>query len=440
MHPKNIFRKVLLAACLAALAVPLESHAQTSSLNAFSPYTMYGLGDMWQQGNAETRIMGGAGVAYRNGTSINYLNPASLSAIPQHSAIFNFGASGQNYYSKTALNSTSKNNFTFSDLAIAFPLASKVGFAVSMTPYSAVGYETNYVDENPEVIENIGRAIYNYRGEGGLSQLNASLGVEVTKGLSLGASLIYYFGSLERRYDSSLENLLQPIEFSNVMSFTKTQVSQVLFSVGAQYQFRIGKNEGLSVGATFQPKGTIKSRYTKEQMSVRDAVTDTITMIKARNPIVLPAKFEAGIFYNHGRRWVVVADYSYQNWKNAFEIPAGEEIGLRSQHQIRAGVSFTPNPGSYRQALKRWSYRLGLRYSTNYMTFQGQNLEDMAVSLGFVIPFKRDKYSRVTIGAELGQRGTTRNGQIRDRYVNIFAGFTLFGEAEDLWFRRQKLN
>ncbi len=48
-----------------ALLLPFIAAAQESSINSFSPYTFYGLGDITTQGTSYIRSMGGAGVAMR---------------------------------------------------------------------------------------------------------------------------------------------------------------------------------------------------------------------------------------------------------------------------------------------------------------------------------------------------------------------------------------
>ena len=425
---------------LAALTIPQAVRAQTSSLNTFSPYTMYGMGDLRMQGNAELRSMGGAGVAYRNHYVFNYLNPASLSSIPQNSAIFNFGAEGQNYYSKTAYSSTSKNNFNMHDLGLAIPLANRVGLGISLTPVSAVGYETYLFNNTQEIIENIGKSYYYYGGEGGVSQVTGSLGVEVVRGFSLGASIIYYFGSLDRHYNSSIQQMVSPNDYNEVKSFSKIQVSHLFYAVGGQYQIRVGRTNALNIGATFQPKGTINSKDYREQITGRAGMVDTIYIGKSPYPITIPAKIEAGLAYA-SEKFTAQIDYSYQNWKNAFEIRPYENITLGAQQQIRAGASYTPNRGNpMGNPLKRWTYRLGVRYGTSYLKYDNETLSDVALSFGFTIPFRWDKVSRITIGAELGQRGTTKGLQVRDRYINIFAGLSLFGEREDGWFYRRKFD
>ena len=102
-------------------------YAQMSSLNTFSPYTMYGIGDLAVGGSAFNRPMGGVGVAFRTPYRFNYLNPAALSAIPRQSALFNFAGEGKNIYAKSPNTSTSYNTFNIHDLGLAVPLGKGVG-------------------------------------------------------------------------------------------------------------------------------------------------------------------------------------------------------------------------------------------------------------------------------------------------------------------------
>ncbi len=60
MYAKNTLVKWLIAV---AMLLPFAAGAQTSSVNAFSPYTMYGIGEMNTPGTLPMRSMGGVGVA-----------------------------------------------------------------------------------------------------------------------------------------------------------------------------------------------------------------------------------------------------------------------------------------------------------------------------------------------------------------------------------------
>ena len=80
MQVKNTLIKLVVAA---AAMFPFAVSAQTSSINAFSPYTMYGIGEQNTPGTLQMRSMGGAGVAMRSVSTVNLLNPAAYSAAPQ---------------------------------------------------------------------------------------------------------------------------------------------------------------------------------------------------------------------------------------------------------------------------------------------------------------------------------------------------------------------
>ena len=53
---KNTLIKLVV---IAAVMIPYASAAQTSSINAFSPYTMYGIGEQNTPGTLPMRSMGG---------------------------------------------------------------------------------------------------------------------------------------------------------------------------------------------------------------------------------------------------------------------------------------------------------------------------------------------------------------------------------------------
>ena len=126
---------VILLATAAFAVVPSVLSAQENSLNAYSPYTLYGVGELHTPGTVAQRSMGGVGVAMQSNLVYNPLNPAALGNTMQQSFIFNFGTEGQNFYSKQGDAKTSFNTFNVRDIAIQFPLAKKLGMSASVTPY-----------------------------------------------------------------------------------------------------------------------------------------------------------------------------------------------------------------------------------------------------------------------------------------------------------------
>ena len=54
--------------------------AQDGTYGAYTPYSIYGLGEISKQGTAFNKSMGGVGIAARNKRFINYINPAAVTA------------------------------------------------------------------------------------------------------------------------------------------------------------------------------------------------------------------------------------------------------------------------------------------------------------------------------------------------------------------------
>ncbi|MFR0765191.1 MAG: hypothetical protein ACLSHL_15435 [Alistipes communis] len=84
-------------AVAAMLVVPVSAMAQTSSINAFSPYSMYGIGELQTPGVVAQRSMGGVGLGMRSSVMVNPLNPAAYSLTPRQGFLFDFGVEGSTF-------------------------------------------------------------------------------------------------------------------------------------------------------------------------------------------------------------------------------------------------------------------------------------------------------------------------------------------------------
>ena len=68
----SVMKTVVAAVILSGTAI-LKSHAQTNSINAFSPYSMFGIGELSTQGTLPMRSMGGVGIAWRSSSMTSLL-------------------------------------------------------------------------------------------------------------------------------------------------------------------------------------------------------------------------------------------------------------------------------------------------------------------------------------------------------------------------------
>ncbi len=439
--------KTIIISAISLLTLTTAMAQNSLTTNVFSPFTMYGLGELRQGGNIQQGAMGGAGIASFNAYEINYLNPASLGYIPQRSAILNFSGDMQNTYSTA--NSLDAhgvpfqaksvgNSVSLRDFAFAIPLARSIGFSATLQPVSQIGYNSTVVNDNPDVYNNIGRAYYNYTGEGGISEVTASVGARLTKGLSVGATMIYYFGSLDRHYTATMVPLFEPMTMRVVKSFESQQISQISGRFGLTYSSRVSKNGRLAAAFTFQPKTTISAKRVNAVTAVEATSMDTISLVVGRHDIVMPAKYGGGIFYGDNK-WQFAADYTYQNFANAFETNTSTTgVSLTEAHTAHIGLAFTPNKNDIRSQLKRWTYRIGAYYNNSYMLIDQVNVNTFGVTFGADIPLRQNKNSKMTVGLDYSWRGVDQGRQIKEQVFRVNIGFTLFGT--DMWFEKRKFN
>ena len=85
---RKIERLVLVAVFL---VIGFCVSAQDGTYGAYSPYSIYGIGDIAKEGTAYNKSMGGVGIATRNRKFINYTNPAAVTARDTLSFMADFG-------------------------------------------------------------------------------------------------------------------------------------------------------------------------------------------------------------------------------------------------------------------------------------------------------------------------------------------------------------
>lgn len=455
MQVRNISNKLLVAALLWLLSPTVM--AQTSSINAFSPYTMYGIGEINTPGTLPMRSMGGAGVAMRNPGMMNVLNPAAYSAVPQKSFLFTFGLEGQNYYNSQTVGGAAKksayNTFNFHDIAILLPLTRRLGLGVSLAPYSSVGYRTKFFrefDPSDEVWGDVGPVQYTYQGEGDVTEVKVGLGWEVAKHFSIGLAAQYYWGKIDRSYVATFSAITGDGSYTSIVGDSDYSISRFKGQVGVQWDAVMNSRRVLSFGATFDIGGDLRPRR-EERVYTADQSGTTVVEHNDDLELVLPRQLVAGIYYQTPK-WTVGADYVYQNWGGSNQstlssgIAAGGgrfDVAYADTHTVKVGVEFIPNRYDVRRFLRRWAYRAGVRYGDYHQTFGGQRLRQYAVTVGFGVPVRFLGSSSIDVGLEYGDRGfnvAKRIGLVRQQYFKVSVGFALFAGSEngEYWFVRPK--
>ncbi|MFI3281659.1 MAG: hypothetical protein R3Y44_06790 [Rikenellaceae bacterium] len=445
------YKNILRVALAALLMVPSVLFAQTyGSINTFSPYSMYGLGELNTQGTLTTRSMGGVGAASRSFMDINLLNPASYSVALNRSVLFNYGMEGSNYFNNQDVNGTKTNNsyaaFNIHDIALQIPLAKNLGLGISITPYSSVGYEI----ATQENVTDIGLLSYTYEGGGDVTQVKLGVGWEPFKNFSIGAAAQYYWGGLYRSFTMVPYVVTGYGTYYSTIGETSYDISSIKAQFGLQWTAVKTTSRNLAFGAIYDLGGDLKPDCTHSVIANGTLISYYANYDEDTLELVLPSQTTVGVTYQTPK-WVLGFDYTYQNWltrnSDTTELTSsGVEIAYNDFSTYKFGAQWTPNRNDVRNYFKRVSYRGGLRYGGYQQTFGGHEIEQYAVTMGASFPIKMTGISKIDVGLEYGARGSdstyvdaeTQVGLIRQDYFKFSLGFSLFGE--DYWFQRPKFD
>lgn len=433
--------RILTVAILAG-AVPAGLSAQSSSINAFSPYSFYGIGDIITPGTASMRSMAGAGLGFRSASEMNYINPAAYGAIGQKSLLFSISGEGQNYYLHNADTKSSFNSFNIRDVGISMPLAKNLGFGLIVAPYSEVGYRVNVLDNNPISHSDIGQVKYLYEGEGGITQFKAGIGWKITDRILIGAELAYYHGNIGRYYQQEIKRITGTGAYSQVNGRKTERVNSFFGTFGIQADLISRAETKLTLGATYQMGGKMNSDVTEYVLfnptfSSGTAWQDYLRFTQEKSDFSLPTVYSAGLYLTRPK-WSAAADYSYSDWGNENHSDITNDVTFHNTHTIKVGAKYTPNANDIRRFMNKVTYRAGVRYSNYYMNVKGTPINETAFTFGVGIPLGRTGVNKLDLGIEYGMRGAVTKGLIKENIFKFSIGFTLFGDDE--WFVRYKYN
>ena len=424
--------------CVVAMFFSSSAFAQFNSGNVASPYSMFGVGDMRTKGSAQFRSMGGGGYANQSPFYSNMLNPASNGTVQSQSFYFAAGVEGINSYLSTDNASTSNNAASLSYLSLRFPIAKRLGFSLSMTPYSSTGYSIRTLDRRDDVVSNIGSMSYLYEGKGDIAEYKAGLGWNVFKNFYIGANLIYYLGTLERDLEVVTTPYISSQSFSTINREENITFNKPSMEVGIQYAIRLNEASFLTIAGVYQPdfNSNVNINYLTTTSKSSSSLPDTIQNNNLKEGFSFPQKIAGGLNYTT-RKLTISADYVFEEFSQSFgNLMSSENVRYDNRHSAILGFEYTPDRFNVRSYMKRMSYRMGVRYVRDYLNYDSNSINEYAVSVGVGIPLNSSVFSGINIGAEYSIRGSHRNDMIQTQFLNFFLDVQLFTNKQ--WFVRFK--
>ena len=408
--------KSLVAVFCVVFSITASAQTGTSS-----PYSRFGLGDL--QGNVfpEYNALGGGVTALSNSNSVNPSNPASYTSFRANSFLFSTGGLHKTTRIQNTTDKQIANNSAFSHLTIAFPISRKLGASIGMLPYSNIGYTLNARNDT---------ASMTYSGDGGISKVYFGGAYEPFKGFSLGVNASYLFGGLNRRKKLDYDDE----SYFDARSNSSINLKGYYYELGLMYKKELANEKQVTFGLTANNNSSIRAKRTNIVETIAGAneiIKDTALSSVEWGDINLPQYISAGLSYRDGKKWLLIADYSMQNWADYALL--GESDGLSNSMRLSGGMQYTPEFNSVTKYYKRMQYRLGAAYSNTPLLLNDTQLKEMSVSFGFGIPVRKSR-TKYDVSLTLGQRGTTDNNLIKEQFIK----FGLSVSYDGIWFVKRK--
>jgi hypothetical protein len=437
---------VLFVAC----GLQMSAYAQENS-----PYSRYGIGDLTPNHNVFTRGMGGISAGIADGNSINFTNPASLSAIGN--TIFDVGTEIDYRILKSSIPAkkfTSANTYV-SYLQMAFPLSTpkmikkKMFWAMSLglKPVSKI----NYKIENNQRLTGIDSLSTLYEGSGGVNQFHLGTGIKY-KNLSIGINAGYMFGSKD--YSTKLTFINDSTYYYMSNSQNKTTFGGFFINAGLQYDLELAKdakgnvikNLKLGVYGNMQQSLNARNDLIRETFfydpSGNQFRLDSVYEVKdVKGIIKYPAMIAAGAAYQDAH-WLVGADFEYGNWA-AYRY-YGQTDAVQNNWTVRVGTQYYP--AKVNTPVKKYfnfvKYRAGFYYGPDYIKTTTANRPEYGFTIGTGMPLtslKRISYTGeyvvLNTGLEFGSRGNKQTN-LRETLVRFSIGISMNAR----WFQKPKYN
>lgn len=420
-----------------ALLLPASAFAQgENAYGSFSPFSVFGIGNISAPGTAYNKMQGGVGIAARDSRFINYLNPAAISAHDTLSFMADFGIEQKNSYFRSGGLTSVSNTFNMYNFVLSFPIYRSSAFAVGITPYSDLGYNFSRHETDDDILADVGDITYSNYGEGSIYSAFLSASATFWKRLSVGVEGIYYFGNLERHNTVTYSNSA----YRSVDTGTKHHLNGFTGKFGLQYQERFGKDYSFVAGATYRlgtKLGGVKDRFSYAKTS---STVDT-TYFKSMDPAVSIAdEIGVGISFRKEDKWALEFDYTRSDWRNTgiegvTSVSDPDLFSASVANSYKFGFEVIPNRYDTRYYLKRATYRGGVYYNESYFTYGGHKVPEVGITLGVTLPVFRF-YNSINLGIDFGQRGGFGGVGMRERYFRFVIGFSL----HDIWFQKPKYN
>lgn len=445
----------------------------TSFSQENSPFSRYGIGDIYPQQTIASRGMGGISAAYASTQAINTINPASYGSMRLVTYDFGVSIDAKTLASAAPPLRYKSTNFIPSYLLLGVPLSkatnvNSAGLIFGLRPATRINYG---VEEGRKIFYDslgITDSVHSlYEGNGGLNQVFFGLGKtwrnkkQPFNSFSVGFNFGYSWGT---KFISTKIDFPSDSSYENWYRSNSTDTSRywgLFFNPGVMASFKLKESEDpvsklknnlvLSVGASATLKQDLNASrdITRQTFFYNDAQQvipiDSVSKISGiHGKINIPVNYTGGFMLNEyiingpiqAKKWGAGIDYSFAPWTKYLFY--GEPDQLNDSWMIRAGVEFSPNPLGGKSIFSSGTYRLGYYNGKDYINADGNGYKVQAVTLGYQFNLRRyhsydNQFTMINTSFEFGKRGTNVNN-VTENFFKFSVGLSL----SDIWFIKRK--
>ncbi|MDQ6472667.1 aromatic hydrocarbon degradation protein [Flavobacterium sp. LHD-80] len=406
--------KIIYLTCFILLSLTSFSQSISSS-----PYSLYGVGSVYDSDFGILPSIGSSGMALPSSSFINNLNPASLGFIPLNHFMFDIGGKAIATTYQSSSREEKRNNFQFSHMAFAFPVTKNSGFSLALRPYSSGAFK---ISNLALPIENSQEYYYlTAVGSGGLNNFDFSYGYRFGKKLSLGFSGSLLFGNTADERNFLIQNTLTTVT-------KKTSYNGLRATLGAQYKI----DSTFTIAPVVKLPAQIKASKIQSVQVIADEVITPIETDATSDvdDFYMPLEIGVGFSKRFKNNLNVTLDYEKSFWSNTNQ----SELYGNFVNQDRFALGFTYKAKKdYRKYWDHVQYAMGANFDNGYLEVDGKRVNNAAISIGLSLPIE-NTLTTLNISYSYGQKGRITDNLIKENYHKLSLNLSLDG----IWFVKRK--
>ncbi len=378
---------------------------------------MFGVGQLFDNSVGINKSLGGTGIAFQSGRSINYLNPASYLGILPNSFVIELGVFGSYNVSENSRIKQTLGDVKVSYFSANLFIANEWALSAGIIPFSLVDYEINSRDQIEGELTSFDKS---FTGTGGLNKLYLGNSFKVYEGLTAGFNASYIFGPVTQK-----ESALQSGSFSGYEIINEHTAGGFYLDYGLQYSI---KDNGWLYTAGFT-YGDNSNLHTTDSLFISYGESTNTLEQELQSEIAIPRRIGLGLSAKQGNKFRIGLDYEWGNWSQInFSNP---NLDTRNSNRFSMGLEYSPTQNrAYEDWFKTFFYRMGANYKQSYLQIDNTKINSFGINFGIGIPF--EKISMVNFSVEYGEEGTLRKGLIKNSYWMLYVNVSY----QDLWIMR----